>query len=93
MGGFSDIHALLEGTAAFYRVTKARLDEDLNGLSSRLRLHFSAEQDADRNFYTESIDRNLGYLEHVVRMERQRRLASLKRGGVVEKVLEMKGDL
>jgi hypothetical protein len=34
MGGFSDIHSLLEGTSAFYRITKERLDRDLNGLSS-----------------------------------------------------------
>jgi hypothetical protein len=93
MGGFADIHALLEGTTAFYRITKGRLDHELNGLSSHLGRHFSKEQDADRNFYTESIDRNLDYLEHVVRMERERRLGCLKRGGVVEKVLEMKGDI
>ena len=53
--------------------------------------HFSEQQGIDRNFYTESIDRNLGYLERVVQIERQRRLDFLKRGGVVEKVLEMNG--
>lgn len=93
MGGFSDIHGLLEGTAAFYRVTKERLDRELNGLSSHLRRHFSSVQGSDRNFYTESIERNLDYLDQVVKTERERRLACLKRGGVVEKVLEMKGDL
>ena len=91
MGGFTGIHDLLEKTAVFYRMIKARLDQDLNGLSKHLMLHFSRQQDADRNFYTESIDRNLDYLERVVKMERQRRLECLKRGGVVEKVLEMQG--
>ena len=93
MGGFSDIHSLLEGTSAFYRITKERLDRDLNGLSSHLRRHFSSDQGSDRNFYTESIERNLDYLDQVVRTERERRLACLKRGGVVEQVLEMKGEL
>lgn len=92
MGGFSDIHALLEGTSAFYRITKERLDRELNGLSSHLTRHFGSAQGSDRNFYTESIARNLDYLEQVVKTERERRLACLKRGGVVEKVLDMKGE-
>ncbi len=93
MGGFGNIHDLLEGTTAFYRVTKARLDRDLHGFSSHLTRHFSQQQGAARNFYTESIERNLDYLERVIQIERQRRLDFLKRGGVVEQVLEMKGDL
>jgi len=89
MGGFGSVHELLEGTSGFYRMTKTRLDKDLNGLSAHLKKHFGQEQDADRDFYMESIDRNLGYLDRVVRMERQHRLEFLKRGGVVEKVREM----
>ncbi|TRZ99202.1 MAG: hypothetical protein D4R84_02445 [Rhodocyclaceae bacterium] len=93
MGGFSDIHDLLEKTTAFYRMTKARLDQDLNGLSTHLTRHFGQQQGAERNFYMEAIERNLDYLERVIRIERQHRLESLKRGGVVEKVLEMKGGV
>ena len=89
MGGFGNVHDLLEGTSTFYRMTKTRLDHDLNGLSMHLKKHFSQQNDADRNFYMESIDRNLDYLDRVVRMERQHRLEFLKRGGVVEKVREM----
>jgi hypothetical protein len=91
MGNFLDIHDLLEKTTAFYRATKARLDQDLNGLSTLLLQHFGQQQGAERNFYTESIDRNLGYLERVIQIERTHRLDFLKRGGVVEKVLEIKG--
>jgi hypothetical protein len=53
--------------------------------------HFASRQGTDRNFYQESIDRNLDYLGSVVKTERERRLEKLKRGGVVEKVLEMQG--
>jgi len=91
MGGFGNIHELLEGTSGFYRMTKARLDKDLHGLSAHLKKHFGREQDADRDFYMESIDRNLDYLERVVKMDRDHRLEFLKRGGVVEQVLEMRG--
>lgn len=91
MGGFGSVHELLESTAGFYRMTKARLDQDLHGLSAHLKKHFGQEQDADRDFYMESIDRNLDYLERVVSMEREHRLEFLKRGGVVEQVMDMKG--
>ncbi|OHC66248.1 MAG: hypothetical protein A2040_09125 [Rhodocyclales bacterium GWA2_65_19] len=91
LGGFADIHDLLEKTTAFYRMTKGRLDQDLHGLATHLMQHFSQQVGAERNFYQESIDRNLDYLERVVRMERRHRLESLKRGGVVEQVLAMKG--
>jgi HD superfamily phosphodiesterase len=91
MGGFADLHDLLEKTTAFYRMIKGRLDQDLHGLSAHLMQHFSSMKGVDRNFYAESIERNLDYLEQVVKQDRQHRLDSLKRGGVVEKVMGMTG--
>jgi len=93
MGGFADVHDLLEKTTAFYRMTKGRLDQDLNGMSVCLARHFAKQQGADRNFYQESIDRNLDYLDRVVKTEREQRLEKLKRGGVVEQVIELKGPV
>jgi hypothetical protein len=93
MGGFADIHDLLEKTTAFYRMTKGRLDQDLQGLSVCLSRHFARQQGAERNFYQESIDRNLDYLDSVVKTERGHRFEKLKRGGVVEKIVELKGAL
>jgi hypothetical protein len=89
MGDFADIHDLLERTSVFYSESKARLDHELNGMARHLAHHFSQHQGADRNFYIESIDRNLDYLGRVVQMERQHRLDFLKRGGVVEQVLAL----
>ena len=89
MGGFADIHDLLEKTTAFYRMTKGRLDQDLNGMSVCLARHFGQQAGAERNFYQESIDRNLDYLDRVVKTEREHRLERLRRGHVVEKVLDM----
>ena len=93
MGGFVDIHDLLEKTTAFYRMTKGRLDQDLNGMSVCLARHFGQQLGADRNFYQESIDLNLDYLDRVVKTERERRIERLKRGGVVDEILELKGPL
>ena len=92
MGGFADIHDLLEKTTAFYRMTKGRLDQDLNGMSVCLTRHFGKQLGAERNFYQESIDRNLDYLDCVVKTGRERRFERLKRGGVVERVLELGGS-
>lgn len=91
LGGFADIHDLLEKTTAFYRSIKARLDQDLNGLSTHLGRHFEQQTGAGRNYYQESIDRNLGYLERVVAVERDHRLEHLRRGHVVEQLLDLKG--
>ena len=46
-------------------MTKDRLDQDLNGISTHLMQHFGQQQGAERNFYSESIERNLDYLERV----------------------------
>ena len=90
MGGFADIHDLLEKTTAFYRMTKGRLDHDLHGLSTCLAQHFARQKGTERNFYHESIDRNLDYLDSVIKTERELRLEKLKRGGVVEKIVDLK---
>ena len=93
LGGFADIHDLLEKTTAFYNLTKGRLDKDLQGLSVNLARHFAHSQGKERNFYQESIERNLAYLGGVVGVERGRRFDKLRRGHVVEEVLKTKGEL
>jgi hypothetical protein len=82
---FADIHDLLEKTQAFYRLMEARLGGELGGLAPHLVRHFDAVRGARRNYYLESIDRNLDYLGVLVRTERTRRLELLKRGGIVER--------
>lgn len=89
MGGFADVHDLLEKTTAFYNMTKGRLDKDLKGMSVNLARHFGKQTGSERNFYQESIDRNLAYLYSIVTTEREHRLEKLRRGHVVEKVLEI----
>lgn len=93
LGGFADIHDLLEKTTAFYNMTKGRLDKDLNGMSANLARHFGQSLGRERNFYQESIDRNLAYLSGIVGTERARRLDKLRRGHVVEEVLKINGEI
>lgn len=87
MGDFADFDALLEGTASFYRMTKARLDDQLQGLSPFLARHFEKAEGVASNRYQESIDRNLAYLDRVLREAHGHRIEMLKRGGLVERAL------
>lgn len=89
LGGFTDIHDLLEKTISFYRLTKNRLDHDLTGLSIYLPQHFAQTIGEERNFYAESINRNLAFLGDLMKDSRQKRFERLKRGGIVDRVLEM----
>ncbi len=86
LGGFVDVHDLLEKTTSFYRMTRNRLDNDLAGLTPLLGRHFAAAQGVGRNFYAESIDQNLSYLHQMVSESRESRLNMLKRGGIVDEV-------
>ena len=92
LGGFADIHDLLEKTTAFYKMTRGRLDADLKGMSVNLARNFGQQTGDDRNFYQESIDRNLEYLQRIVGTEREHRFEKLRRGQVVERVMALKGD-
>lgn len=79
--------------ASFYRVTRSRLDQDLNGLTGYLGTHFAVMTGEGRNFYLESIERNLEYLTRLICEERDRRFDMLKRGGVVEQVIDEQAAL
>lgn len=87
MGGFADFDELLEKTAAFYKMTRERLDGPLQGLSPHLALHFGRTEGEACNRYQESIDRNLAYLEQVLQAAHGQRIERLKRGGLVERAL------
>jgi hypothetical protein len=86
---FSDVHDLLEKTDGFYKLMAARLQNELGGLAPQLIRHFAQERGVHRNYYTESIDRNLGYLAALTREDRAHRFEYLKRGGIVDRALEM----
>ncbi len=89
IGFFADIHDLLEKTDSFYRMMATRLQNDLGGLAPNLVRHFGKTRGEHRNYYLESIDRNLDYLSRLVREDRESRLLQLKRGRVVEKALSL----
>lgn len=87
MGGFVDFDDLLEKTAAFYKMTRERLDGPLQNLSPYLAKHFERTEGVAVNRYQESIDKNLVYLERVLHEAHGHRIDLLKRGGLVKRAL------
>lgn len=88
---FTDIHDLLEKTDGFYKLMAARLQNELGGLAPHLTKHFDQARGVRRNFYLESVDRNLDYLGTLVKEERNRRFDRLKRGGIVDQAVQLLG--
>ena len=86
---FTDIHDLLEKTDGFYKMMAARLQNELGGLAPHLTKHFDQARGVRRNYYLESVDRNLDYLGTLVRQDRARRFDRLKRGGIVDHAVQM----
>ena len=59
--------------------------------SAAIGRHLDEQTGAGRKFSQEEIDRNRGYLERVVATDREHRLERLRRGHVVEQLLDLKG--
>lgn len=89
VGGFKDLHELLEKTKSFYEMTRKRLFDHLGGIVDCFALHFEVVGGERRNHYLELVDRNIAYLDSILQEDRERRLSMLKRGGIVGQALEM----
>jgi hypothetical protein len=89
---FKDVHDLLEKTGSFYHMMHGRLQNELGNLTPHLTKHFDQARGVRRNFYTESVDRNLDYLANLVKEERARRLDRLKRGNIVSRAIDLLGN-
>lgn len=87
-GGFADVNDLLRKSKEFYLLTRAKLDGPFGGLYVHLSSHFKESMGNDTNYYIESIEKNIAYLEKVVTtLNEADYLTMLKRGGIVDKAL------
>ena len=84
-GNFQSIHEMLRQTKKFYEITREKLDGSFGGLYIQLALHFKEAFGVEENFYLESIEKNIDYLEKVIVNNETEYLTMLKRGGIVEK--------
>ena len=84
-GDFVSIHDMLRKTEQFYEITRAKLDGPFGMLYVHLEKHFQEVLGIERNFYLESIEKNIAYLKEVIALNEVEYLSMLKRGGIVEK--------
>ena len=84
-GNYQSIHDMLAKTEDFYANIRRKLDNDLGGINTRLSFHFKDIYGVDKNYYLESIEKNIAYLAKVTKLSQEKHLAMLKRGGIVEK--------
>lgn len=84
-GNYQSIHDMLSRTQAFYEKIRMKLDIDLGGIYNKLAFHFKDRYGIEKNYYLESIEKNIAYLNKVTKLSEEKHLAMLKRGGIVEK--------
>ncbi len=83
-GSYQGMFDLLGKTTGFYKVTCEKLDGVLDGIYHKLEYHFDDVYGERRNYYIESIEKNMAYLQHVVAQSEVGYFKMLKRNGIAE---------
>ena len=89
VGGFESMQDLLRRTGRFYQSTRKKLDGEFSGIYQKLALHFKDWFGVDANYYIESVEKNIAYLEQVLKLDEAEYLNMLRRGGVVQKTVAL----
>ncbi len=90
-GNYRNVHDMLRQTRRFYEVTKKKLDGEFQGLYARLSDHFRATLGVANNYYLESIEKNIDYLDEVTRHEEAEHIEMLKRAGIADRARALPG--
>ncbi len=88
-GSYKSTFELLSKTHHFYEETRKKLDGALGGIYQNLEFHFEETLGVRRNFYLESIEKNMEYLKTVVAQDEVDYLTLLKRNGIKEKSVSL----
>lgn len=84
-GNYSSLHDLLSQTKSFYENTRdKKLEGAFKGIYKNLNLHFRAVHGIDKNYYLESIEKNIDYLSKVIALDETEYLSMLKRRGFID---------
>jgi len=84
---YKDVHDMMRKTHEFHLKIQKKLDVEFAALYQKLQPHFLKTLDEDRNFYMESIRKNLDYLARIVDMNEEDCFSHLRRGGIISKYL------
>ena len=83
IGGYGTELDLLEKTIDFYELTQQRLSRDLGGVTRFLPVHFAARFGVEKDMYSDSIQKNMRYLKHLLQNRRKDYRLGLRRSGIV----------
>ena len=79
-GHYQNLHSMLCQTKSFYETTRKRkLEEAYESIYTKLSLHFNDYLGVENNFYLESIEKNIAYLEKIILLDETEYLSMLKR--------------
>jgi hypothetical protein len=84
-GSYQSMYDLLCQTNHFYETIREKLDGSLGGIYRKLEWHFRQTLGVDNNYYLESIEKNMEYLEKIVANDEAQLFTMLKRNGVAER--------
>ena len=87
-GHVDNTHDLLRKSRSFYETIRKTLDGDLGSVYDFLKLHFLETTGEERNFYIESMERNIAYLDKVILLNESDWFSMLKRHGIVQRYLK-----
>jgi hypothetical protein len=89
MGYDSELH-LLTKTREFYDMARKRLARDLSGVNEYVRHHFRVRWNLDRDLYMEALEKNMAYLNFILKHHKKDYRDHLRRDGLVEKLNKQK---
>lgn len=88
--GYDNELDLLKKTIDFYTMTQKRFAIELGGVNEYMRYHFKARWNVDRDLYMEAVEKNISYLQYVLKNHEKDYRDHLRRGSMVKK-LDKKG--
>lgn len=92
LGNYQNMQDLLKKTRNFYELIRKTLDTEFDTVYRHLSNHFQDSLGANRNFYLESIERNIAYLDSVISRNEAEWLSMLKRHGIVQAFQKISSD-
>ncbi len=93
MGDFKSVHDMMRKTGMFFAKIQKKLDEDFKGLYRKFVPHFKNTLGEEKNFYMESIHKNMEYLAKITALDESEYLRLLRRGDIIKKYLSSQPDL
>jgi hypothetical protein len=88
IGDYQSTYDLMCQTKNFYEVIREKLDSAYEGLYTKLSFFFLDTMGVNKNFYLESIEKNIAFLLKVTTLNEEQYYSALKRGSRTEKFLK-----